>query len=59
MTADKYSHICRFGPTAVNEMLSIATCLRGLSLVCKSGGNLDSYREAMKALLSSVRYFTE
>ncbi|XP_030603277.1 cilia- and flagella-associated protein 46 isoform X2 [Archocentrus centrarchus] len=45
-----------YGPTAVNEMLSIATYLRGLSLVHESSGDLDSYREAMKVLLSSISY---
>ncbi|XP_027134224.1 cilia- and flagella-associated protein 46 isoform X3 [Larimichthys crocea] len=41
---------------AVNEMLSSATCLRGLSLVHESNGDLHSYREALKLLLSSVSY---
>ncbi|KAM9345441.1 cilia- and flagella-associated protein 46 [Symphorus nematophorus] len=45
-----------YGPTAVNEMLSSAACLRGLSLVHESNGNLLTYREAMKVLLSSVSY---
>ncbi|XP_026046614.1 cilia- and flagella-associated protein 46 isoform X3 [Astatotilapia calliptera] len=45
-----------YGPTAVNEMLSIATCLRGLSLVHESRGDLHSYREAMEVLLSSVSF---
>ncbi|KAI3362965.1 hypothetical protein L3Q82_011639 [Scortum barcoo] len=45
-----------YGPTAVNEMLSSATCLRGLSLVHESNGDLHAYREAMKVLLSSVSY---
>ncbi|XP_071337384.1 cilia- and flagella-associated protein 46 isoform X2 [Trachinotus anak] len=42
--------------TAVNEMLSTAACLRGLSLVQESNGDLHTYREAMKVLLSSVSY---
>ncbi|KAF7668645.1 hypothetical protein LDENG_00299490 [Lucifuga dentata] len=45
-----------YGPSSVNEMLSSAACLRGLSLVHESCGDPDSYREAMKVLLSSVRY---
>ncbi|XP_043992577.1 cilia- and flagella-associated protein 46 isoform X2 [Gambusia affinis] len=43
-----------YGQTAVNEMLSSAACLRGLSLVCMSSGNLDKYREALKVILSGV-----
>lgn len=50
-----FPHIPSYGPTAVNEMLSIAACLRGLSLVHESSGDLHTYREAMKVLLSSVR----
>ncbi|XP_045926168.1 cilia- and flagella-associated protein 46 isoform X3 [Micropterus dolomieu] len=45
-----------YGLTAVNEMLSTAACLRGLSLIHESNGDLHSYREAMKVLLSSVSY---
>ncbi|XP_035810814.2 cilia- and flagella-associated protein 46 isoform X2 [Amphiprion ocellaris] len=45
-----------YGPTAVNEMLSSAACLRGLSLVHESSGNLHVYKEAMKVLLSSVSF---
>ncbi|MEQ2283475.1 hypothetical protein AMECASPLE_011672, partial [Ameca splendens] len=45
-----------YGQMAVNEMLSSAACLRGLSLVYKSSGNLDSYREALKVFLSSVGF---
>ncbi|XP_071380722.1 cilia- and flagella-associated protein 46 [Centroberyx affinis] len=45
-----------YGPSAVNEMLSSAACLRGLSLVHESNGDPHSYREAMKVLLSSVSY---
>ncbi|XP_044070722.1 cilia- and flagella-associated protein 46 isoform X2 [Siniperca chuatsi] len=45
-----------YGLTAVNEMLSSASCLRGLSLVHESNGDLHTYREAMKVLLSSVSY---
>ncbi|KAM3606725.1 uncharacterized protein V6R79_022079 [Siganus canaliculatus] len=44
------------GVTAVHEMLSIVTCLRGLSLVHMSLGDLQTYREAMEMLLSSVSY---
>lgn len=55
LTANTFPHIPRYGPTAVNEMLSIAACLRGLSLVHESNGDLHTYREAMKELLSSVR----
>ncbi|XP_032397492.1 cilia- and flagella-associated protein 46 isoform X2 [Etheostoma spectabile] len=45
-----------YGLTAVNEMLSIACCLRGLSLVHESNGDLHTYREALRVLLSSVSY---
>ncbi|XP_008297596.1 tetratricopeptide repeat protein 40 [Stegastes partitus] len=45
-----------YGPTAVNEMLSSAACLRGLSLVHESSGNLHAYKEAMKVLLSGVSF---
>ncbi|XP_070772644.1 cilia- and flagella-associated protein 46 [Enoplosus armatus] len=45
-----------YGLTAVNEMLSTAACLRGLSLVHESNGDLHTYREAMMVLLSSVSY---
>ncbi|XP_038140005.1 cilia- and flagella-associated protein 46 [Cyprinodon tularosa] len=45
-----------YGPTAVNEMLSSAACLRGLSLVCKSNGSPDSYREALNVFLSAVSF---
>lgn len=54
-TANGFPHIPRYGLTAVNEMLSTAACLRGLSLIHESNGDLHSYREAMKVLLSSVR----
>ncbi|XP_069395061.1 cilia- and flagella-associated protein 46 isoform X1 [Paralichthys olivaceus] len=42
--------------TSVNEMLSTAACLRGLSLVHESNGDLRTYRDAMKGLLSSVSF---
>ncbi|XP_047198342.1 cilia- and flagella-associated protein 46 [Hippoglossus stenolepis] len=42
--------------TAVNEMLSSAACFRGLSLVDVSNGDLHTYRDAMKVLLSSVSF---
>ncbi|XP_026212735.1 cilia- and flagella-associated protein 46 isoform X2 [Anabas testudineus] len=45
-----------YGLTTVNEMLSSAACLRGLSLAHESSGDLHTYREAMKLLLSSVSY---
>ncbi|KAM8739310.1 cilia- and flagella-associated protein 46 isoform 1-T1 [Acanthopagrus schlegelii] len=45
-----------YGLTTVNDMLSSAACLRGLSLVHKSIGDLHTYMEAMKVLLSSVSY---
>ncbi|XP_034754581.1 cilia- and flagella-associated protein 46 isoform X3 [Etheostoma cragini] len=45
-----------YGLTAVNEMLSSACCLRGLSLVQESNGDLHTYREALRVLLSSVSY---
>ncbi|CAJ1066948.1 LOW QUALITY PROTEIN: cilia- and flagella-associated protein 46 [Xyrichtys novacula] len=45
-----------YGLTAVNEMLSSAACLRGLSLVHESRGDLLSYREALSVLLSSVSF---
>lgn len=54
---DQFPHIPRYGPAAVNEMLSSAACLRGLSLAHESRGDLHTYREAMKMLLSSVRCF--
>ncbi|XP_055083461.1 cilia- and flagella-associated protein 46 [Periophthalmus magnuspinnatus] len=41
---------------AVNEMLSRAACLRGLSLAHESYGDVSKYREALDLLLSSVRY---
>ncbi|XP_058493509.1 cilia- and flagella-associated protein 46-like [Solea solea] len=41
---------------AVNEMLSSAACSRGLSLVHESKGDLQTYREAMKFILSSISY---
>lgn len=37
-------------------MLSSAACLRGLSLLHESRGDPITYREAMKMLLTSVRY---
>ncbi|KAL6101538.1 cfap46 [Pungitius sinensis] len=43
-----------YGLTAVNEMLSSAGRLRGLSLVHKSSGDLHTYKEALEVLLSSV-----
>ena len=55
MTANTCLHIPRYGLTAVNEMLSSASCLRGLSLVHESNGDLHTYREALRVLLSSVR----
>ncbi|XP_076025398.1 cilia- and flagella-associated protein 46 [Genypterus blacodes] len=45
-----------YPPSAVNEMLSSAACARGLSLAHESCGDLQSYREALKVLLSSVSY---
>ncbi|XP_072246405.1 cilia- and flagella-associated protein 46 [Leuresthes tenuis] len=45
-----------YGPAAVNEMLSSAACLRGLSLVDGSSGDLDAYGEALKVLLSAVSF---
>ncbi|CAL8299481.1 unnamed protein product [Merluccius merluccius] len=45
-----------YGPHAVNEMLSSMACLRGLSLTHKSNGDLQSSREALQVLLSSVSY---
>ncbi|KAM4591923.1 cilia- and flagella-associated protein 46-like [Odontesthes bonariensis] len=45
-----------YGPAAVNEMLSSAACLRGLSLVDGSSGDLDAYREALKVLRSGVSF---
>ncbi|XP_028983141.1 cilia- and flagella-associated protein 46 isoform X3 [Betta splendens] len=40
--------------SAVNEMLSSAACLRGLSLAHESRGDLHKYREALKMLLFGV-----
>ncbi|KAM7408201.1 hypothetical protein PAMA_002070 [Pampus argenteus] len=45
-----------YGLSAVNEMLSSAACLSGLSLIHESDGDLHSYREAMNMLLFSVSY---
>ncbi|XP_059214821.1 cilia- and flagella-associated protein 46 [Centropristis striata] len=45
-----------YGLTAVNEMLSVAACLKGLSLVHESNGDLHTYRKALEVLLSSVSY---
>ncbi|KAK2922244.1 cilia- and flagella-associated protein 46 [Channa argus] len=45
-----------YGTTAVNEMLSSAACLNGLSLVHESNGDLHAYKEAMRVLLSGVSY---
>lgn len=36
-------------------MLSVAACLKGLSLAQKSSGDVHAYREALETLLSSVR----
>ncbi|XP_056291813.1 cilia- and flagella-associated protein 46-like isoform X3 [Pseudoliparis swirei] len=44
-----------YGPTAVSEMLSGAGCLRALTLVRESGGDLHAYGEAMELLLAAVR----
>ncbi|KAK2823968.1 hypothetical protein Q5P01_021143 [Channa striata] len=45
-----------YGTTAVNEMLSSAACLKGLSLIHESNGDLHIYKEAMRVLLSGVSY---
>ncbi|XP_074531827.1 cilia- and flagella-associated protein 46 isoform X2 [Halichoeres trimaculatus] len=45
-----------YGPTAVNEMLSSAACLRGLSLVHESRGNLVTCKESLSVLLSGVSF---
>ncbi|KAM6916250.1 cilia- and flagella-associated protein 46 [Xenentodon cancila] len=45
-----------YGPSAVNEMLSSAACLRGLSLIHESIGDIDAYRLGLKVLLSSVSF---
>ncbi|XP_030012468.1 LOW QUALITY PROTEIN: cilia- and flagella-associated protein 46 [Sphaeramia orbicularis] len=50
------THHVLYDQSAVNEMLSSAECLRALSLVHESTGHLQSYKEAMNMLLSSVRY---
>ena len=55
LTVNTFPQIPSYGLTAVNDMLSSAACLRGLSLVHKSSGDLHTYMEAMKVLLSSVR----
>lgn len=55
LTANKCPHTPRYDLAAVNEMLASAACLRGLSLVHESNGDLQTYKEAMKMLLSSVR----
>ncbi|KAF3842490.1 hypothetical protein F7725_024441, partial [Dissostichus mawsoni] len=49
-------HSTVYGLPAVNEMLSSAGCLRALSLVHESSGDLHTYREALNVLLSSLRY---
>lgn len=56
-SVNTFPYIPRYGLTAVNEMLSSAACLRGLSLAHESNGDLHTYREAMQMLLSGVRYF--
>ncbi|XP_029553951.1 cilia- and flagella-associated protein 46 isoform X2 [Salmo trutta] len=45
-----------YSRSAVQEMLSNAACLRGLSMVHKSNGHPHSYREALQMLQSSVSY---
>ncbi|XP_051937204.1 cilia- and flagella-associated protein 46 [Hippocampus zosterae] len=45
-----------YGLPAVNEMLSTAACLRGLSSIHESIGDVHIYKTAMNMLLSSVRY---
>ncbi|XP_061693623.1 cilia- and flagella-associated protein 46 isoform X2 [Syngnathoides biaculeatus] len=45
-----------YGLPAVNEMLSTAACLRGLSSIHESIGDVHIYKTAMDMLLSSVRY---
>ncbi|CAG6017918.1 unnamed protein product [Menidia menidia] len=45
-----------YSPDVVNELLSSAACLRGLSLVHKSSGDQDAYKEALKVLLSGVSF---
>ncbi|KAM6956181.1 cilia- and flagella-associated protein 46 [Aplochiton taeniatus] len=43
-----------YGPTAVQELLSHAACLRGLTMAHRSSGHPHSYREALQTLLASV-----
>ncbi|XP_029496742.2 cilia- and flagella-associated protein 46 isoform X1 [Oncorhynchus nerka] len=45
-----------YSQSSVQEMLSNAACLRGLSMVHKSNGHPHSYREALQMLQSSVSY---
>nr|XP_057920264.1 cilia- and flagella-associated protein 46 isoform X2 [Doryrhamphus excisus] len=45
-----------YGSPAVNEMLSSAACLRGLSKIHEAIGDLHIYRAGMDILLSSVSY---
>ncbi|XP_057703978.1 cilia- and flagella-associated protein 46 isoform X1 [Corythoichthys intestinalis] len=45
-----------YGLPAVNEMLSTAACLRGLSSIHQSIGDIHMYKTAMDMLLSSIRY---
>ncbi|XP_071248937.1 cilia- and flagella-associated protein 46 isoform X8 [Salvelinus alpinus] len=45
-----------YSQSAVQEMLSNAACLRGLSMVHKSNGHPHSYRDALQMLQSSVSY---
>lgn len=46
---------CRFGLTAVSELLSIVVSLKGLLSIHTSCGDVQAYKEAMKEFLSSVR----
>ncbi|XP_028324506.1 cilia- and flagella-associated protein 46 isoform X2 [Gouania willdenowi] len=45
-----------YGQAAVNELLSSTACLRGLCLLHESRGNLKTYREGMRMLLSSASF---
>lgn len=49
---------CRYGLTAVSELLSIVVTLKGLTLIHVPSGDLQAYKEAMKMFLSSLRWLS-
>lgn len=46
---------CRFGLTAVSELLSFVVSLKGLLFIHTPRGDVQAYKEALKEFLSSVR----